>query len=445
MKACANSAQAWGKLAAELSQRYLTKGNPIDHEQSLKCQDRANELRKEDEARIQKQEADRRERERLLDAKRKKEEADRQEQERLAEMKRIKDAAARQEAERLAEEQRRKAEAERKERERQSLCPTCFDMFYDWLGTSTRDENGKSVLVCSWDCKHKFDEDHKTIVCEQCRQSVRARLALKLMHRFRTFEFCSTTCLETYKKLHLPRVEIDAVYVDDTRKEKILKCYGNGMYIRVELAPYNCDPGSLEVSLYFYYAGGTKYPSFHRGYRTADGQLACTQEVEISDPTRGAARSAFFFIPHEYMIGSGKLKNPVGIYFDCVVRQHGKELCRKDAAGSWTYQENRNCFITTAVVEAIGLANDCQMMQDLRFYRDTWLTQHHPDEIERYYQIAPQVVAEIEMRSDATKIWQDIYDNYLINCHVLIIQNKHEEALSCYRTMTEKLLLTIRA
>ena len=53
------------------------------------------------------------------------------------------------------------------------------------------------------------------------------------------------------------------------------------------------------------------------------------------------------------------------------------------------------CFLTTAVVEMRGEADDGTTLNTLRIYRDNFLLKNYPNEIEEYYNIAPKIVAAI--------------------------------------------------
>jgi hypothetical protein len=61
------------------------------------------------------------------------------------------------------------------------------------------------------------------------------------------------------------------------------------------------------------------------------------------------------------------------------------------------------CFITTAVCEYYHLTDDCELLNTLRAYRDSWLRVHHPEDIETYYAEAPEIVESINKLPDAAK------------------------------------------
>ncbi|MBR5095081.1 MAG: hypothetical protein IK095_08305 [Oscillospiraceae bacterium] len=93
------------------------------------------------------------------------------------------------------------------------------------------------------------------------------------------------------------------------------------------------------------------------------------------------------------------------------------------------------CFLTSACVEARGLADDCHELQVLRAYRDGYLRAlpEGPAEIEEYYAIAPQIVEAIRQRSDAAQIFDGIYETLVRPCVELIERGEPGAAHALYR------------
>ncbi|MEM9842953.1 MAG: CFI-box-CTERM domain-containing protein, partial [Pseudomonadota bacterium] len=60
---------------------------------------------------------------------------------------------------------------------------------------------------------------------------------------------------------------------------------------------------------------------------------------------------------------------------------------------------DRDCFLTTAAVETIGLADDCWELKTLRKFRDTWLAQQPGgmQDIKRYYRHAPAIAEKLSL------------------------------------------------
>ena len=76
------------------------------------------------------------------------------------------------------------------------------------------------------------------------------------------------------------------------------------------------------------------------------------------------------------------------------------------------------CYITTAVCDWQGKADDCYELTQFRRFRDLWLI-NEPDGkelIEEYYSIAPLIVEKIESNKDRADIYSLIFDGYLSQC-----------------------------
>lgn len=94
------------------------------------------------------------------------------------------------------------------------------------------------------------------------------------------------------------------------------------------------------------------------------------------------------------------------------------------------------CFITTAVCNNLGKSDDCFELMTFRNFRDTWLISQPDGQnlIDEYYNIAPRIVDNINRLSNATQIYQSIWQKYLEPCLNFI---KHGDNLSCKRKYVE--------
>lgn len=96
------------------------------------------------------------------------------------------------------------------------------------------------------------------------------------------------------------------------------------------------------------------------------------------------------------------------------------------------------CFITTAILHTLGNSDDnATELKILRNYRDTWLHQHHPEDIEEYYRIAPSVVEAIDALPNANQIWRQLWRNFLSPAIHSIVQGDNEKAYNMYKAMVE--------
>ena len=110
----------------------------------------------------------------------------------------------------------------------------------------------------------------------------------------------------------------------------------------------------------------------------------------------------------------------------------------KNASSGSKDNDNGGCCLTTACVAARGLPDTCIELQTLRAFRDGILTRRPggQQEIARYYQIAPGIVAAINHREDAAKIWNRVYDELVEPCVRMIHEGKDEEAYRLYKAYT---------
>lgn len=85
------------------------------------------------------------------------------------------------------------------------------------------------------------------------------------------------------------------------------------------------------------------------------------------------------------------------------------------------------CFITTAVCQNSGKADDCYELTTLRSFRDNWLahTEDGPELIDKYYNIAPAIVTCMELTGGN---YDALNDKYIRPC-VRDIENG--DMLSC--------------
>ena len=103
--------------------------------------------------------------------------------------------------------------------------------------------------------------------------------------------------------------------------------------------------------------------------------------------------------------------------------------------------DNGGCYLTTACVAARGLPDTCTELQTLRAFRDGVLARQPggQQEIERYYQLAPDIVAAINQREDADEVWNRVYEELVEPCVRMIHEEKEEEAYRLYKAYSIRL------
>lgn len=98
------------------------------------------------------------------------------------------------------------------------------------------------------------------------------------------------------------------------------------------------------------------------------------------------------------------------------------------------------CFLTTACVDAMGMADDCWILETARKFRDTFMSQtpEKAAEISEYYEIAPKVVEGINKRQDANKIWKRFFWGDIVPFVHAIGKNELEKAHDLYKALIKK-------
>ena len=89
--------------------------------------------------------------------------------------------------------------------------------------------------------------------------------------------------------------------------------------------------------------------------------------------------------------------------------------CGKDI-GSSERVKGGGCFITTATCEVYGLDENCEILEKLRRFRDTFMmqTNERKEIIKMYYKNAPRIVENINIRHDKDEVYGKIMDTYIL-------------------------------
>ncbi len=99
------------------------------------------------------------------------------------------------------------------------------------------------------------------------------------------------------------------------------------------------------------------------------------------------------------------------------------------------------CYITTAVCQNSGKADDCYELTLLRDYRDGYLSSLEQGEelVREYYDVAPTIVKRINRMKEKESIYQGIYQDYIYPCITMIENGKLEECRDLYTKMVRDL------
>lgn len=119
----------------------------------------------------------------------------------------------------------------------------------------------------------------------------------------------------------------------------------------------------------------------------------------------------------------------------------------KTSVGKASYEKiesgfhRKLCYITTAVCESQGKADNCYELELLRNYRDQYLLATPEGEalVEEYYNIAPTIVSRIARSEAPGKVYEEIWQNYLSPCIDFIETGKLEECQERYMAMVYEL------
>jgi hypothetical protein len=103
----------------------------------------------------------------------------------------------------------------------------------------------------------------------------------------------------------------------------------------------------------------------------------------------------------------------------------------RDAVSSVT----SGCFITTAVCSTFGRPDNCYELEMLRQFRDTWMREFKPRDIEQYYAEAPGIVEKINSMEDAAKIYHLLDRDYIQRALKALDSNLPEAAYLIYKDM----------
>lgn len=104
-------------------------------------------------------------------------------------------------------------------------------------------------------------------------------------------------------------------------------------------------------------------------------------------------------------------------------------------------KSSKGCYITTAVCEYLGKADDCYELTMFRRFRDHWLA-HQPDGrklIEEYYATAPSMVTSLAGLPNRDQIYRWLWDQYLSRCLIYLENSRFEECRQLYEEMVSRL------
>lgn len=105
------------------------------------------------------------------------------------------------------------------------------------------------------------------------------------------------------------------------------------------------------------------------------------------------------------------------------------------------FQKKGFCYITTAVCEMQNKPDDCYELAMFREFRDGYLSNEDDGKalIEEYYELAPRILAAIELREEKQKIYEDIWKNHLSVCLDNLEKGQDELCKINYKRMVREM------
>lgn len=170
------------------------------------------------------------------------------------------------------------------------------------------------------------------------------------------------------------------------------------------------------------------------GQRTDRGQITAAQTLIDGDPLRISLQ-----------LDTGRTINGTLQFSELGLRRaQAQQMSREDLA---RYRSGAcklrigSCYLTTAAVDAVGLADDCWELRTLRAFRDGPLqsTLEGQALVADYYRLAPDLVARISVREDARRQWLHTYVLGIVPSAIAARLGLNNIALSIYARMTRRL------
>jgi hypothetical protein len=99
---------------------------------------------------------------------------------------------------------------------------------------------------------------------------------------------------------------------------------------------------------------------------------------------------------------------------------------------TWSSGGCGGCFITTAVVEFMGGADDGDELTTLRKFRDEYMNAKNVDKLKWYYKNAPRIVEKLKALPNAEFIFKNMYASFIKPSVDLVKQDRLQEAEYMY-------------
>lgn len=174
----------------------------------------------------------------------------------------------------------------------------------------------------------------------------------------------------------------------------------------------------------------------------------------FNSSSSGSANSERFAVVKTFPVAAGRLAGFAVGHFIRLSAQDGTvevlatcQTNQRDMASGppllWYMMipQNSSCFLTTAICDVLGKADNCEELQCLRAFRDGYLA-GSPDGralISDYYQRAPQLLATLGAGPRRDAALRKAYDRYLVPVVSAIQSGAYARAVAIYRDMVNAL------
>ncbi len=100
--------------------------------------------------------------------------------------------------------------------------------------------------------------------------------------------------------------------------------------------------------------------------------------------------------------------------------------------------DSGGCFLSTACVITKGLPDNCEELQCLRNYRDTYMreTEERKKAVAHYYAVAPKIVAALSASANSHDLFAELYSVLVAPCVQLIKSGNYDDAYKLYKRIT---------
>ena len=122
--------------------------------------------------------------------------------------------------------------------------------------------------------------------------------------------------------------------------------------------------------------------------------------------------------------------------------KYGNYCWPDDSCSSYSSRSSSGggCYLTTACMESMSNFHDnCSELTTLRSFRDSYVEEKYPEEIQKYYQDAPKIVQQIDKDVRRQEIYRLLYQEYVLSSVRLIKENHLDAAYRTYKKMVSSL------